>query len=86
MVLYRSIDRAGNFEAIQSREILIDFTPPEAVIIFDPEISDIVITGLDNLSQVTVADLGNIVILTDEAGNTTELTFEEKNRRLLIGR
>jgi len=85
LVLYRSIDRAGNYEAIQSREIFIDFTSPEARITFNPDDLDINIIGLDNLSAVTVSEYDNVAILADEAGNTTTLEFEEKDRRKLLG-
>ncbi|MBI5734177.1 MAG: hypothetical protein HY973_04540, partial [Candidatus Kerfeldbacteria bacterium] len=80
-ILYRSIDRAGNIEEFKSQEVKIDAIPPEANIVFDQQIKDIVITGIDALSSVSVTEVDNITTLVDEAGNTTELRFSEKNRR-----
>lgn len=78
---YRSVDRAGNIEPMQSVEIKIDTTPPEAEIWFDLTLKDLVVNGRDNLSTVTVVDTDETVTLTDTAGNTTELIFKERNRR-----
>ena len=61
-----------------------DKTPPEAVIYFDPSTKDSKFYGADNLSPVSgipIIDNGNNVFLTDEAGNTTELGFSQRDRR-----
>lgn len=61
-----------------------DKTSPEAVIHFDPNIKDLAFSGTDNMSDIfsiSIADNGSATILTDEAGNTTELGFKERNRR-----
>jgi len=61
-----------------------DKISPEAVIRFDPIAKDLKFVGTDDLSDIfgiSVTDNGGAVILTDEAGNTTELIFKERNRR-----
>jgi triacylglycerol esterase/lipase EstA (alpha/beta hydrolase family) len=63
-----------------------DTTSPEAVIYFDSTTKDLKIYGTDNLSSISgipVVDNGNSnsVVLTDEAGNTVEIAFDQKNRR-----
>lgn len=81
-IYFYSIDRAGNNEQTQTIEIKIDKTPPEAEIRFNPENKELEIAGIDNLSQtVKIEDKGNLVILTDEAENTTELEFKEFARK-----
>lgn len=79
-LFYRSIDKAGNKEQNKSQAINIDETPPEANIVFSPQLKDIVISGSDNISAVTIVDNPGLVALTDEAGNTTELIFKERSR------
>jgi len=61
-----------------------DKTAPEAVIQFNPAVNDLKFSGVDNLSDspsIVINDNGNTVVLTDEAGNTTELNFSQRNRR-----
>jgi hypothetical protein len=79
-LFYRSIDKAGNAEQKQSKIIKIDKTPPEASLVFSSQLKDIVISGIDNLSTVTIVDNPGLVVLADEAGNTTELIFKERSR------
>jgi hypothetical protein len=71
-------------------EYLLDRTPPEAEIFFDPTIKDLVVRGVDNLdSLVDVSVTENVIknctirtyILTDDAGNTTELQLEVKHHK-----
>lgn len=79
-LFYRSIDKAGNKEQNKSQTIKIDKTPPEANIVFSSQLKDIVISGSDNISAVTIVDNPGLVTLTDEAGNTVELIFKERSR------
>jgi len=61
-----------------------DKTPPEAIIRFDQNVKDLSFYGTDNLSDIfsiSIVDNGNTVTLKDEAGNTTELGFKERNRK-----
>ncbi len=83
-VTFFSTDRAGNNEPIQSIQFVIDKTPPEAEVTFDPLKKDIVFSGLDNLSTssgMTIQDADDLVVLTDQAGNTTTLTLKDKDRK-----
>jgi len=75
-ILYFSTDRAGNYESLQSKEIKIDKTPPEAEIYFELETQTLRVKGNDNLSEVAVTQTneGNYV-LADEAGHTLKLDF-----------
>ena len=80
-VLFFSTDRAGNQEEIQSIDIKIDKWAPDASFMFDPATRDVIFSGIDDQSNVTIQDLGNRVILTDEAGNTTVLNYKEKIKK-----
>jgi uncharacterized membrane protein len=71
----------------RSIEYLLDRTPPEAEIFFDPKIEDLAVRGVDNLDlsvdiSVTEKVIKNRTIrtytLTDDAGNTTELQIDIK--------
>jgi hypothetical protein len=64
---------------------LLDRTPPEAEIFFDPGIGKVALRGVDNLdSSVDVSVTENVIrnnmmriyVLTDDAGNRTELQLE----------
>lgn len=79
-VLYRSIDRAGNEEAIKQREIKIDTVPPEAGLSFDQVIKDVRFTGLDT-NSTTVTMSGRMIRVADEAGNTTELRYQKQSQK-----
>ncbi|MGC1121680.1 MAG: CARDB domain-containing protein, partial [Candidatus Methanofastidiosia archaeon] len=68
-----------------SRRFLIDRTPPEARIYFDPLLEDIVVIGKDNLDNdvelsttesISKNNCIRIYNLTDDAGNKTELWIE----------
>ena len=61
-------------------DFTIDKTAPEAVMEFDPNLKDLKFSANDS-SQVQITDSGSSVLLTDQAGNTTELKFNQKNRR-----
>ena len=61
-----------------------DKTAPEAIIQFDPGTKDIKIIGTDNLSPglaVLVQSSDNLIVLTDEADNRTEIDFNERDRK-----
>lgn len=73
---------------VLSIEYLLDRTPPEAEINFDLESQNLVVRGIDNLDSLVEVSItessekGRIIttcILTDDAGNTTELRMEIKN-------
>lgn len=80
-IWYRSVDRAGNREQPQQFSFMIDQTPPEASVEFDPRTKDIVVTGHDNFGLVSVVDANSKVMVYDQAGNTLELIFNERNRK-----
>lgn len=77
---YFSTDKAGNNEYEQTINFVIDKTAPETVVEFDPNAKDLKLSGLD-ATQVVVADNDNVIILTDQAGNTTEIALKDKNRK-----
>jgi hypothetical protein len=73
-----------------SIEYLLDRTPPEAEIFFDPDSEDLVVRGVDNLdSFVDVFVTENVIknytvrtyTITDDAGNTMELQLEVKHHK-----
>jgi hypothetical protein len=62
--------------------IVADNEAPEAIIQFDLKNKDIVIVGKDNVTVTPqVVSHEGSVIISDEAGNTTEVEFSEKNRK-----
>jgi hypothetical protein len=84
-ISFFSTDRAGNNEQAQTISFTIDKTAPEAVIQFNPLLKDIQFTGSDNIStssKVIVVDNINDILLTDQAGNTTDIKLKEKNRKV----
>ncbi len=75
-ILYRSIDKAGNSEAIKMFQIKIDKTAPEAQISVGTSTQDIVVTGVDNFgTTTTMKDISGNITLIDGAGHTTKLSF-----------
>jgi len=87
-ISFFSTDKAGNNEQAQTINFVIDKTAPEAVIQFSPTLKDIQFTGTDNISttsKVTVLDNANDILLTDQAGNITEIKLKEKNRKVSMG-
>ena len=49
---YRSTDRADNTEAVQTLTVRLDFTPPDAVVRFDPTALDLVVLPRDPADTV----------------------------------
>ena len=80
-----STDNAGNNEQPQIIIFTIDKTAPEAVVQFNPTLKDIQFTGSDNISttsKVSILDNVNDILLTDQAGNSTDIKLKEKNRKI----
>jgi hypothetical protein len=84
------ISESCEFNNAISTQFLLDRTPPEAEIFFDPEIEDLVVRGVDSLDSfvdisVTEKVIKNRTIrvytLTDDNGNTTELQLEVKRHK-----
>lgn len=80
-IWFSSTDRAGNREEIRKQTLIIDQTAPEASISWDQGIRDLKITGIDDCLPVIVQDMKNKVILTDQAGNITEIWLKRKNKK-----
>ena len=71
-------------EVVQIVDVIIDNTPPELTFSFDQTKKDLVFTATDDISDpdnITITDQNGVVIATDQAGNTTKLVFNEKNRK-----
>lgn len=82
LVKIYSIDKAGNSEQLQELKFTIDKTAPEAVFSFNVRGKDIVVTAQDALdSSPAIVDNGDIVHITDKAGNVTVVSLSEKDRR-----
>ena len=83
-LVFFSTDKAGNNETEQTLNFTIDKTAPDVTIQFDPARKDLKFSGTDNISTVSsisVTDNDDLITLTDEAGNTTELILKEKSRK-----
>ncbi len=87
-VLYRSVDGAGNLEDTKTATLYIDRTAPEARVSADVLTKDLKVVGTDNMGSTTVEKTTTGYAVTDEAGNTTKLTFERtyQNRVLTLAR
>ncbi len=86
-ITFFAIDNAGNKESEKTVNFTIDKTAPEAIIAFDPTITDLKFSGTDNISSaanISVSDKDNIIIITDQAGNTTEIDLKNKNRKIIM--
>ncbi|HVY68043.1 MAG TPA: chitobiase/beta-hexosaminidase C-terminal domain-containing protein, partial [Patescibacteria group bacterium] len=79
-ISFYATDRAGNSEPAKTLSFTVDSTPPEAVIQFNPQIQDLQFAGQD-ATLVQVADQDDVIILTDQAGNTTQIQLQDKDRR-----
>jgi hypothetical protein len=76
-------DKLGNKEIPQTINFTIDNTAPEIKLQFDQTKKDLAFTASDNISapeNIAISDQNGIVTAADEAGNTTQLSFKEKNR------
>jgi pimeloyl-ACP methyl ester carboxylesterase len=60
-----------------NQETVYDVTPPDVSVSFDQVNKKLVFVGKDNYSNTTVTVNQNSSIITDEAGNTTELVFSK---------
>lgn len=74
---YRSIDKKGNIEETKSETIKLDKTAPEVSFSFDPETKQLLITGSDESSSVSVATAETGTTLINEAGHVTVIGFEK---------
>lgn len=79
-LLIKSTDNAGNEESLQSLDVKIDKTAPEAKIVFNLSTQDFDFIGLDTLGRTTKTDSGQIINFIDEAGNNTKLTLTSRER------
>jgi hypothetical protein len=81
-VEFYSIDNMGNKEEQQTINFTIDKSAPEVGLKFDPIQRDLIFSGIDNLAtDITLTDNGSKVIITDQAGNITEMNYVEPNRK-----
>lgn len=83
-ITYFSTDRAGNNEQEQTVSFVIDKTAPEFVIEFNPSIKDLQFTGTDNISSssdINILDQDSLITLTDQAGNISQITLKDKDRK-----
>jgi hypothetical protein len=85
-----SISESCEFNNECSIKYLLDCTPPEAELFFDPGSGDIVAKGVDNLDSSVDGCITETIIknrnmrtytFTDDAGNTTELQLEINHNR-----
>ena len=84
-IKYFSTDKAGNNEQPQTINFTIDKTAPEVQVQFNPNLKDIQFSGSDNIStssKISVVDNVNDIVLSDQAGNITEVKLKEKNRKV----
>ena len=71
-------------QTIQPTSIIKDVTSPEFSVQFNLAAKDLQFTGIDNIStpgSIKVIDNDNLVTLIDEAGNTSQMTLKDRNRR-----
>jgi len=65
-ILYFSTDKVGNKEEIQTVEVKVDKTAPEAKIAFNADTQKLDIIGIDNLGQNVRIDVSELVIPASE--------------------
>lgn len=96
-ISFFSTDNAGNNEPPQSISFVIDKTAPEFIIQFSPGLQDLQFTATDTLPttisatstptkfktipQIKVLDQDNVVTAIDAAGNVTQISLADKNRK-----
>ena len=76
-LLYRSTDNAGNIEATNTLKLKIDKTTPEADVVLDSLSQVLTILGIDNLSSTTVVTTATSSNITDQAGHTLQVLFDQ---------
>jgi len=82
-----SLDNNGDGiidQTIQPSLIIKDTTAPEFSVQFNPATKDLQFTGTDNISgpeDITVIDNDTVITLSDRAGNTSQMTLKDRNRR-----
>jgi pimeloyl-ACP methyl ester carboxylesterase len=64
-------------QAKQGSVVLPDLTPPEALFSADVISHDLAVTGVDDTSSTTVQKSATTIVITDQAGNKTTLTFQK---------
>lgn len=81
-IQYYSVDRAGNDEAVQTSQLLIDKTAPEFTIAFDSSSTMYAIGATDNFdSNPVIACTASDCLATDQAGNSAKLVFKTKDSK-----
>jgi hypothetical protein len=85
-IQYWSVDRAGNEEGRQELNFVVDKIAPDIEIQFNVAKQDLEFFGSDKFSTpVKLIDEGNLVTATDQAGNTTTLVWQQKDRKRSFG-
>ena len=76
--------RTTGKEVIQTIDVITDNISPELTFNFDQAKKDLVFTATDDISDpdnIVITDQNGVVTAADQAGNTTKLVFNEKNRK-----
>ena len=81
-ITFFATDRAGNNEQEQTISFVIDKIAPEFTVEFDPVAKDL--TFLAQESDVNIIDNDDVVTFIDKAGNVTEITLQDENRKELM--
>lgn len=73
-ISYLSVDKAENQEEIKTEKFYIDRTPPEAIIQYDTQKQDLIISGTDisggpTVNQTSTGRTTDDITMTDKAGN-----------------
>jgi hypothetical protein len=82
-VEFFATDKLGNKEVVQRINFVIDKTSPEIKFNFDQIKKDLVFSAVDNVSEpsdIIITDTGDTVTAADQAGNTAQIKFSEKDR------
>ncbi len=79
IVTYFATDKAGNNEQEQVLKFTIDTTAPEAVIEFDVTKKDLKFSSPE--AGIVITDKDDVVTLTDQAGNVTEIKLKDRDRK-----
>lgn len=85
VVSYFATDVIGNRELVGTITFTIDTTAPEVSFSWSTVQKDLQFTGIDAVTpKPTVVDANGAVTITDEAGNSTILTFAQANRKTAL--